>query len=45
MKDSAMTVTYVPVWVAEVTVERNDKGTVLNQKIYKMQRQGSELDK
>lgn len=38
-------ITYVPVWVAEVTVERIDKGTVLNQKYIINAETGIILDK
>ncbi len=38
-------ITYVPVWVAEVTVERLDKGTVLNQKYIINAETGIILDK
>ncbi|MEA4847997.1 MAG: two-component system activity regulator YycH [Clostridiaceae bacterium] len=38
-------ITYVPVWVAEVTVERLDKGTVLNQRYIINAETGIILDK
>ena len=38
-------ITYIPVWVAEVTVERSEKGTVLNQRYIINAETGIILDK
>lgn len=42
---SQNSITYIPVWVADVTVERSDKGTVLNQRYIINAETGIILDK